>query len=513
MKSSLFVLFLISFAVSAKPTYGHGFGERYDLPLPLWLYVYGAGATVALSFVIIGLLVKGDHKLYCYPTLSLQNIKFFKIIFNTYLRSVIKITSSALLLLVVISGLFGTQNPYANISPTLVWVIWWVGIAYVSALVGNIWQIINPWDNIFSFFELCYSKLTKGRTFTPQVEYDYALAMWPGVVFFFIFAWIELVYPYSSLPKTIALLTIIYSFITWTGMFFVGKHIWLQYIDPFSIAFRFLSKFSPTEIRCRNIDVCKECPTICDDTTNICINCYYCFSKSKPNDREINLRPLGVGLLADENISTSNMAFVILILSTVTFDGLTSTPLWGSIQDSMFISMSAVFGNNALTGIESLGLILFPCIFFSIYLAFCKIIGKTSITTMSAYKIGKLFVYSLIPIALAYHLSHYLTYILIQGQLILPLLSDPLGLGWNVIGLSDYEVNIDIVGAKFAWITAVISIVVGHIIAVYVSHIIAIRNVTDRAKALRSQYPMLVFMVGYTTVSLWIIAQPIVEKI
>ena len=107
---------------------------------------------------------------------------------------------------------------------------------------------------------------------------------------------------------------------------------------------------------------------ICDYTMNICTDCHYCFSKSNPKDREINLRPPGVGLLADENISTSNMAFVILILSTVTFDGLTSTPLWGSIQDSMFISMSAVFGENALTGIESLGLLLFPCIFFSIYL-------------------------------------------------------------------------------------------------------------------------------------------------
>ena len=35
--------------------YAHGFGERYDLPVPLWLYVGGAGATVALSFVVIGL--------------------------------------------------------------------------------------------------------------------------------------------------------------------------------------------------------------------------------------------------------------------------------------------------------------------------------------------------------------------------------------------------------------------------------------------------------------------------
>jgi hypothetical protein len=33
---------------------GHGFGERYDLPVPLWLWVTGAGATIVLSFVIVG---------------------------------------------------------------------------------------------------------------------------------------------------------------------------------------------------------------------------------------------------------------------------------------------------------------------------------------------------------------------------------------------------------------------------------------------------------------------------
>ena len=38
--------------------YAHGFGERYDLPVPLWLYVGGAGATVALSFVVIGLRLR-----------------------------------------------------------------------------------------------------------------------------------------------------------------------------------------------------------------------------------------------------------------------------------------------------------------------------------------------------------------------------------------------------------------------------------------------------------------------
>ena len=51
----------------------------------------------------------------------------------------------------------------------------------------------------------------------------------------------------------------------------------------------------------------------------------------------------------------------------------------------------------------------------------------------------------------------------------------------------------------------------GHIIAVYLAHLVAVRTLRQRAIALRSQYPMLVLMVGYTMLSLWILAQPIVE--
>ena len=62
------------------------------------------------------------------------------------------------------------------------------------------------------------------------------------------------------------------------------------------------------------------------------------------------------------------------------------------------------------------------------------------------------------------------------------------------------------------WYTAVVAIVVGHVLAVYVAHVVALREYRDRRRALLSQVPMLVLMVGYTVVSLWIIAQPIVEN-
>ena len=75
-----------------------------------------------------------------------------------------------------------------------------------------------------------------------------------------------------------------------------------------------------------------------------------------------------------------------------------------------------------------------------------------------------------------------------------------------------YFVNIGIVNAKFIWYTSVVAIVTGHIIAVYLSHVIAIRTFRSPRAALLSQVPMLVLMVGYTMLSLWILAQPVVES-
>ena len=44
----------------------------------------------------------------------------------------------ALLVLVLAAGLAGNQNPTRNLAPTAIWIVWWVGVAYVSALIGNV---------------------------------------------------------------------------------------------------------------------------------------------------------------------------------------------------------------------------------------------------------------------------------------------------------------------------------------------------------------------------------------
>ena len=68
------------------------------------------------------------------------------------------------------------------------------------------------------------------------------------------------------------------------------------------------------------------------------------------------------------------------------------------------------------------------------------------------------FVLTLVPIAIAYQIAHYLSYFLIAGQVLIPVLSDSFGYGWDLFGTATYHINIGIVNAKTVWYTTIASI-------------------------------------------------------
>ena len=201
------------------------------------------------------------------------------------------------------------------------------------------------------------------------------------------------------------------------------------------------------------------------------------------------------------------------MLATVTFDGFSATSAWAEFQTSVVNLVgpgsSTLF--NSLVLADTLGVLLVPVAFFLVYILFSKFMSSSVDGQVGSIEIARLFSYSLIPIALAYNIAHYITLLLIQGQLIIPLASDPFGSGWNLFGTANYSLNISIINARILWFLSVALIVLGHVLAVYLAHRVAIRTFADRSIALKSQYPMLSLMVVYTVISLWIIAQPIVE--
>ena len=495
----------------AWPAYAHGFGERTELPVPLGYFLIGAGLAVALSFVFISVLVKISPES-SYWRLNLIGSGWSKATLTSPITLLpVKLLSVFLLGLVIATGFVGASNSLINFSPTFVWIIWWVGMAIAVAIVGNIWALTNPWKILFTWAEGLYRVIRPGRELSLGREYPAKYGIWPALVLFVLYTWVQDAYPNSHVPTQIAIMVVVYSVITFGGMAIFGKHQWLKKGEAFSVVFGLLSRFSITEVRVIDRDACQACSTECQDREGICVDCYECFEQAKT--REVNLRPPAIGLDRNEPVTNDVLALVVLMLATVTFDGFSATSAWAEFQTFVVNLFGSGDGEifNSLVLADTLGVLLVPVGFFLVYLFFSKLMAGSVNGEIGALEMARIFSYSLIPIALAYNIAHFITLLLIQGQLIVPLASDPFGSGWDLFGTVDYSLNISIINARILWLLSVALIVLGHVLAVYLAHRVAIRTFTDRALALGSQYPMLALMVMYTVISLWIIAQPIVQ--
>jgi len=334
--------------------HAHGFGQRYDLPVPLWLYLTGAGLTVALSFVAMAVFLRARPAVRDVPGINLLNTRIGRVLAAAPLRFVLRLLGVLLYLLVVLAGLLGTQSPLKNIAPVMVWAIWWVGMAYVSALVGNVWALANPLDTLFVWLERLHARAGLGRRLSLELPYPKRLGVWPAVALFLAFIWIELVWESTDVPAKLALAILAYSALTWLGMLVFGRHEWLRRGEVFAIVFGLLARFAPLEAR------------------------------SRDGRREWNLRPYAIGLLTSEPLHASEILLVILMLATVSFDGFIETPAWAAIAEAM-IGPAPEAGpglTDALptaTGdalVRTIGLIVAPLLFLSVYLIVCELMVR-----------------------------------------------------------------------------------------------------------------------------------------
>jgi hypothetical protein len=441
---------LASAAVAVLPdaALAHGLVGRLDLPIPRWLFAWAAAVVLVVSFVALAVL---------WPRPRLEEAPETRVWrAPAVLEPICGVLGIAAFAFVVYAGFAGTQTAIANVSETVIFVIFWVGIPFASAVFGDVFAPFNPWRALARGVSWIAGRATGGRLPEPMA-YPSWLGRWPAVFGILAFAWVELVYVNRDDPSTLVALAALYAAIQLVGMSVFGIDTWTRRADAFAVYFNLFSKLAPLHWRDRTL-----------------------------------YRRLPLSGAPHLDVVPGTVALLCTMIGTTSFDGFSQGPLWvgtnGIAQAVVPRFVNVGFTQVAALEItDTIGLVLMVCFVGAIYRA--GIAGMGSIGGRhESGELARRFAHSLIPIAFAYVVAHYFSLLAYQGQAMASFISDPLGSGSDYFGTANSVIDYGVITATGVW---------------YVRALTVYRRVRD---ATRSQYWMLAVMVGFTSLGLWLLS-------
>ena len=464
LKSLMF--FLIGTFVPAS-AFAHVSERALILLLPTEFYIPAGIAVLILTILIAyltpvsfitSLFLSYKFKVNIHNYISVKAIEDLKIL--------ISCISLIFLITLIIFGYIGSRDPLANPLSLFIWSVWFMVMPVIQIIFGNVWAFLNPW---YGFGRLFFK-----NKILFKLDQNYSLVF--SSVGFLLFSLFMLVDIAPDDPDRLANIVTIYLLVNFIFMKIFGVD-WLKNGECFTSFYRLLSKLSWIWIKEGKI--------------------YVGFFGSQLKD--INTFP------------PMSVLFLSIILATLSFDGLNETFLWFKIIN---VNPLEFYGRSSVVLENSSGLIFFAILLFLIF-SITIFLGHKFINEKVTFKnIIGINSIALLPIALAYHIAHYLTSFLVNIQYSYKVSSDPLNNGMDLLNLGDFNVTTSffntIETVKLIWFIQAAAIVIGHVIAVLLAHSICEGYLKTKSSILISQFPISIFMIGYTFLGLWILSTPTV---
>ncbi|MEA2475695.1 MAG: hypothetical protein QOE06_3610 [Thermoleophilaceae bacterium] len=453
-------------AAVPEPALAHGIQSKRDLPIPEWLFSWGAALVLLVSFVALAVL---------WPKPRLEHSEWRPLpavgraLGSRPVEIACGLIGVLLLVLVVYSGLAGAKND--NLAPTFVYVVFWVGLVPVSVLFGNVFGAFNPWRAVARGVSWAFGRL--GRGGEEPFPYPDRLGHWPAAAGLLGFTAMELAITFGREPRGLAIAILVYSALTWFAMSLFGIDRWLERGEAFSVYFGLFSRLSVFERR----------------------------------GHTVGRRRLLSGLTSVVPLAGTVPLLAVMIGST-SFDGLSVGQLWTRDLQPHLIDFFQSLGFVVTTATQLaalVGLLMMICVILGFYTV--GIVGaRTAGGDFTREELARKFIHSLVPIAVAYVLAHYVSLLLYQGQAVPALLSDPLGHGSDLFGWAGWGVNTTWIANSTLWYLQVAFVILGHMAALALAHDRALALYDRPSVAVRSQYWMLGVMVGFTCLALYLLS-------
>jgi hypothetical protein len=455
-----------AFVAMAGEALAHASDRGHVLLLPTGYYAVGGALAVSLSFVLLAFV----------PPQPLDRLVRAKVRLGRMpdLRVVTSLVSFAGFAGLIWAGFHGSRDPLSNPLPLVFWTLIWIGLVLMQGLVGNLWSWIDPWRGPCRVAAIMLGRKGEGG-FLP---YPRRLGYWPAVAGFFGFAWFELVHAAPDDPARLASVLAAYWAATFLAMLAFGHAAWSRQGEFLTVFMRMVSRMA----------------VLGRETSGPAI---------------ATARLPGARLAEQNPLPPSGTIFLLLALSSVSFDGLMRTFFWFGLNGLNPLEFP---GRSAVVGINTAGLLGMFALLAVAFLGAVWLGERLAGRRAGFWQAAGALVWSIMPISLAYHFSHYLGSLLLNGQYALAALSDPLSRGWNLFGTAGLHVSAGVTaGAEAAWVMwnfQAFAIILGHVLAIVAAHVVAWRRHGDARRAAISQIPLAALMVGYTVFGLWLLSTP-----
>jgi len=488
--------------------------------IPFWLFLVGIGGVIALSFGATERF--GAPKLGTFRRNLIKNKRVYAFVRSRYFQAVPQWFMIGALVYLVYAGLFGSR--VANITPVAVWTIWWAALIFLVLFMGSAWCFVCPWDGVANLV----SRLGVGRggeSLSLNLPFPKALSnLYPAIALFALLTWLELGWGITTDPRATAYMGLGMAAAATVGALLWGGKKFCAHVCPVGRICGVYSNFSPIEIRARNPRACVSCTTedclngagegqpcptgislkVVDQATD-CTACTECVKSCQRNNVALNLRPFGSDLHGGVEPTMDQAWLAVALLSLTLFHGLSMTPAWENFAPggtSILKWMSVNLGTPRDVNF-TLAMLVAVAIPVALYWGSCLISARWAGGSVSAERLFRNYAYSLLPVALFYHLAHNLMHLLMEGGAIVPLLSDPLGQGADYFGTRGMHVG-SLIGEGPLSVMQVALILTGHVFGIIVAHRIGRRLYPNRGSALRSLATMPVVMVVISVGGLWL---------
>ena len=356
-------------------------------------------------------------------------------LFSTKQSLLGKVFGFIIIVLLTVPGLINNEPAKTSITPLVLWIFLWIAVPVLGLIFGDLYAKFNP-----------LALIVNREGISHNVYFASFL--------FLCLTWFELVWNKPGNPRHIGIVFLVLLVVVSVVQRFYKKTI--IEVDPLLLLHHLYSKMKIT-----------------------------------------NSKPLFKTLL--NNIS--NLAqlkgmeyFILLMIGTVTYDGLRETTFWFEL-----------FGSQTYeTSFSTVAFLLINLLIIVFYRFACYFAIRVSGEDLNLNEISLKFGHTMLPIAFAYHVTHYLSLLLFEFQTVVYRLNDPFGFGWNLFNVQEPEVNYFLEPIAL-WTIMVIVTLAGHMLSVVLAHDLSVK-LFGHQKSDKTQYVFLFITVALTLQALFVLS-------